>query len=125
MSVLFLGSGPFGIPCLERLAAMEPALEVATVPDAPGKRRQRTATIVKSRARDLGLPCREVATLKGDAGPRLLQETGAELVIVSDFRLILRRWRGPRGNARDARSARCSHRCDGFVPGCPKHPRGP
>ena len=46
---------------------------------------------MKDKARELGLPCHEVATLRGSEGESLLAATGASLVIVADFRLILTR----------------------------------
>ena len=91
MSVLFLGSGPFGLPALRRLAQLCPnELSVGTVPDAPqGRKKTLVPTVIKSCALELGLPCSETATLKGEHGRRLIEDSGASLVIVADFRLML------------------------------------
>ena len=90
MSILFLGSGPFGIPTLERLAVAQDELFVATVPSARrGRRGELVPTVVMDKAVQLGLPCEEVETLKKGEGLRLLEATGAGIVIVADFRLIL------------------------------------
>lgn len=88
---LYLGSGGFGLPILERLAQLRPGqVAVGTVPDARrGRRSTLQPTVVKEKALELSLPCFEVATLKGDEGSRLLQESAADLVIVCDFRLFL------------------------------------
>ncbi len=90
-SILFLGSGRFGLPALERLAA-GPAgqVGVATVPSAPrGRHEGPIATPVKDCAARLGLPCLEVATLAKPHGAELLARTGARLVISADIRLYL------------------------------------
>ncbi|MFQ5653999.1 MAG: methionyl-tRNA formyltransferase [Planctomycetota bacterium] len=90
MTVLFLGSGPFGLPTLERLAALEKDLVVGTVPDAPrGRRGDPVPTVIKERAAALRVPCHEVRSLKATAGASFAADLDAELVIVTDFRLIL------------------------------------
>ena len=90
MKTLFLGSGPFGLPALERLAKRGSDLAVGTVPDAPrGRRGKLEPTVIKARALELGLPVHEVASLKGSKGPAFLDEVGGDLVITCDFRLIL------------------------------------
>lgn len=90
MSTLFLGSGSFGLPILDRLASLDPKLVVGTVPDAPqGRKKTPVATVIKARALELGLPCHEVATLRREQGDDLLEKSGAKLCIVADFRLFL------------------------------------
>jgi methionyl-tRNA formyltransferase len=92
MRLLFLGSGPFGLPTLERLAARGADLVVGTVPDArKGRSGTPEPTPIKARARALGIPVHETASLRGAAGAAFLAVTGGELVIVSDFRLMLGR----------------------------------
>lgn len=92
MRVLFLGSGPFGLPTLERLAGAGLDLVVGTVPDAPsGRKRRLEPTVIKQRALELGLEVHEVDSLKGSRGPEFLRSLEAELVITCDFRLILGR----------------------------------
>jgi len=90
MTVLFMGSGPFGVPALERLADASVDLAVATVPDAPrGRRGQLHPTPIKTVAAGRGLPVIETDTLRREHGERVLRESGARLVIVADFRLML------------------------------------
>lgn len=93
MNILFMGSGPFGLPCLDRLHQLRgDDLQVATVPDAPkGRKKTPIPTPIKARAAELGIACHEVATLRKEHGPRLHDATRCELVIVADFRLILTR----------------------------------
>ncbi len=90
MRVLFLGSGPFGLPSLDRLAVELDELVVGTVPDAPrGRRGKPEPTVIKQRALEHRLEIREVDTLKGAHGPRFLEDLEVQLVITCDFRLIL------------------------------------
>lgn len=90
MKLLFLGSGPFGLPTLERLAALGEDLVVGTVPDAPrGRRGRPEPTVIKARALELDVPVHEVDSLKGRRGPEFLDAVGGDLVITCDFRLIL------------------------------------
>ena len=87
--ILFLGSGPFGLPALEVLARQcGDALAVATVPDAPrGRRGTPQPTCIKERALELGLPCFEAETLKRPHGVALLERWPAQLVLTADIRL--------------------------------------
>ncbi len=92
MRILYLGSGPFGVPTLERLATLRTDVVVGTVPDAPrGRHGRPEPTAIKTRARELGLTVSETPSLKGSRGPEFLGATGGELVITCDFRLILGR----------------------------------
>ncbi len=93
MKILFLGSGPFGIPTLQRLHSLRDDVAVATVPDAPhGRKRTMQPSVIKSQAQTLGLPIFESEKLRGAEGQRVLEESAADLVITADIRLIL----GPR-----------------------------
>ncbi len=93
MRILFLGSGPFGIPTLQRLHALRTELVVATVPDAArGRSKTLRPSAIKEEALSLGLEVNETERLRGREGQDLLEKTGADLVITADIRLIL----GPR-----------------------------
>ncbi|MEM7168071.1 MAG: methionyl-tRNA formyltransferase [Planctomycetota bacterium] len=93
MTILFLGSGPFGLPALRRLQQLRPRqIVVGTVPDAPGGRRRKPVpTPVKVTAAELALPCFELPTLRREHADPLLQEVQPQLAIVCDFRLFLTR----------------------------------
>ncbi|MCA8960139.1 MAG: methionyl-tRNA formyltransferase [Planctomycetes bacterium] len=92
MTVLFMGSGSFGLPTLRRLARTEVPLTVATVPDAPrGRLGQAAPTPIKACALELGLRVLESETLKGEHGRCMLQDSGARLAVVADYRLMLTR----------------------------------
>ena len=87
--ILFLGSGPFGLPTLDMLARLPGiSLAVATVPPAPrGRRGTPQPTCVEERASALEIPCFQVDTLKRPHGAELLAQWPAELVMTADIRL--------------------------------------
>ena len=90
MRILFLGSGPFGIPTLRRLHSLREDLIVATVPDAPSGRGQTPrSSFIKQEAVSLGLEVLETERLRGQEGQQILEHADAELVITADIRLIL------------------------------------
>ncbi len=90
MRILFLGSGPFGIPTLRRLHSMREDLIVATVPDAPSGRGQtQRSSFIKQEAVSLRLEVLETERLRGQQGQQILEHAGADLVITADIRLIL------------------------------------
>lgn len=86
-----MGSGSFGVPVLHALHRVRGSrVRVATVPDAPaGRGGKSNPTPIRAAAKELGLDCYPVATLKHPAGVALLQHANANLVIVCDFRLML------------------------------------
>jgi len=91
MRILFLGSGPFGAPALERLASLG-SVVVGTVPGAPrGRHGAPEPTPIALLARDLGLELLETDSLRGARGPEFIARTGCEIAIVCDFRLMLGR----------------------------------
>ena len=90
MRILFLGSGPFGIPTLQRLHSLRDDLIVATVPDAPfGRSHTPRPSIIKEQATSLGLEVLEAEQLRGRQGQQVLEDAAADLVITADIRLIL------------------------------------
>jgi methionyl-tRNA formyltransferase len=92
MRILFLGSGPFGAPALERLATLGADLVVGTVPGAPrGRHGTPEPTPIALLARDLGLELHETDSLRGARGPEFIARTRSDLAIVCDFRLMLGR----------------------------------
>jgi len=90
MRILFLGSGPFGIPTLRRLQSLREDLIVTTVPDAArGRSRTPRPSWIKEEALSLGLQVLESDRLRGQQGQRILQQANPDLVITADIRLIL------------------------------------
>lgn len=90
MRILFLGSGPFGIPTLQKLHSLGEELIVTTVPDAArGRRRTLQPSPIKEQALALGLQVLESERLRGQQGQQILQQASADLVITCDIRLIL------------------------------------
>jgi methionyl-tRNA formyltransferase len=92
--VLFLGSGPFGIPVLEALhrsAARFPLVGVVTRPDRPGRRGRRLLpTPVRERAGELGLDCRAPTTANDPGFLAELRSLEPDVFIVADYGEILR-----------------------------------
>lgn len=90
MRILFLGSGPFGIPALRKLHSLRDDLKVATVPDAHhGRKRTLQPSPIKTEAQSLGLEVLECLRLRGRVGREILERSGAQLIITADIRLIL------------------------------------
>ena len=90
MRILFLGSGPFGIPALRKLHSLRTDLRVATVPDAHhGRKRALRPSPIKAEAQMLGLEVFECQRLRGRAGREILEQSAAQLIITADIRLIL------------------------------------
>lgn len=89
--VVFLGSGPFAVPILERLARLESQLHVITRPDRPaGRGRKLVTTPVGKRAIALGLHVEAPATVNDDAIVERLKALGPRLILVADYGEMLR-----------------------------------
>ena len=73
--VAFLGTGPFGVPLLERLADMADELLIITQPDRPAGRGLRSrASAVAAWARDHGLRVEAPRRLRSDEGRAALRD---------------------------------------------------
>ncbi len=116
MTVVFLGSGAFGIPCLNALrqSPHDLALVVSQPPRPGGRGRKPLATPVSQWARELGIPCREsddanatesIAAIRAHQPDLIVviafgQKIGAELInlpakgAINVHASILPRWRG-------------------------------
>lgn len=94
MKIVFLGSGPFAVPTLERLHARReeyPLVRVISRPDrAAGRGRKLRPTAVRARARELGLRCDVPESTADPDYIAELRELGASLFIVADYGEILR-----------------------------------
>ena len=91
LRVVFLGNDPWSVPCLEALAdsSHELALVVTRVPRPAGRGSKLTPTAVADAARVMGLPMREVETVKRDPGLRALAETAPDVLVVVAYGEIL------------------------------------
>lgn len=92
MNVLFYGTPAFAVPTLEALLARHRVVAVVTQPDRPAHRGQRlTASPVKQRALEAGIPVMQPARLRDAGWPERLREFGAEVAVVVAFGQILPR----------------------------------
>jgi methionyl-tRNA formyltransferase len=89
VKTVFLGSGPFGLPALERLSSEQELVELVRVisrPDRPaGRGRKLVATPVRVRAEELGLPCDTPDTVNETRYLEELEALQAELFVVVDY----------------------------------------
>jgi methionyl-tRNA formyltransferase len=93
LRIVFAGTPDFAVPPLEALHAAGHELVAAyTQPDRPAGRGQTlTASPVKHRALELGIPVEQPATLKEDAAVARLREYRPDLMVVVAYGLILPR----------------------------------
>ena len=93
MRVIYFGSGPFGLPVLERLyqtSARHPVIRVVTRPDRPqGRGRRLAPTAVRMRAAELGLPCDAPLSANDAEYLKALQALQVDLLLVADYGEIL------------------------------------
>jgi methionyl-tRNA formyltransferase len=88
--VAFLGTGPFGVPLLSRLADLTDALLVVSQPDRPaGRGLQSRPTPIAGWAREHGLPVETPRRLRSDEGRRALEGFGPDgLLLVAYGQLV-------------------------------------
>lgn len=95
MKIVFFGSGPFGLPTLDRLHALSaryPLLRVVTRPDRPQKRGRKLApTPIRQRASELGVPCEAPTSVNDPAFLDELLALEADLFLVADYGEMLRK----------------------------------
>ena len=91
---VFFGSGGFGVPVLEALAAM-PAIRfeaVVSAPDRPaGRRGVLRPTPVTLRARELGLPVLQPVRVRRPEGVASIVELAPELIVLADYGQLIPR----------------------------------
>ena len=80
MRVAFLGNAPWSVPSVEALAPSphEVVVVVTREPRPAGRGNRLTATPVAEAAVRLGLPLREVATVKSGPGFEALERSAAD-----------------------------------------------
>lgn len=86
MRVVMLGTGPFAVPTLERVAATH---DVAGVVTRPPRGRRPSAPPMQLAAQRLGLPLWQPDTLNSDDARDQLRAWGPELLVVCDYGEIL------------------------------------
>jgi len=94
VNVIFLGSGPFGLPALECLSTHAGDLQlvrVVTRPDRPGGRGKKLLpTPVRARALALGLPCDAPESVNDPSYLEALAILQPDLAVVADYGEMLR-----------------------------------
>jgi methionyl-tRNA formyltransferase len=92
MRVLFYGTPDFAVPTLEMLLLQQDVVAVVTQPDRPAHRGQRlTASPVKVRALEAGVPVLQPARLRDPEWPERLRPYRPEIGVVVAFGQILPR----------------------------------
>ena len=91
LRVAFLGNDPRSVPTLEALAASphEPVVVVTREPRPAGRGGELRPTAVAEAARRLGLPLREVATVKDGEGREALERAEPDVLVVVAYGEIL------------------------------------
>jgi len=89
--IVFAGTPEFSVPALDALhAAGHTIVAVYTQPDRPaGRGRELAAGAVKQRARQLGLPIEQPATLKAPAAQAELANYAPDVMVVVAYGLLL------------------------------------
>lgn len=86
MRIVFLGSGAFGIPTLESLAARHEVVAVVSQPDKPaGRGKALTPTPIASRAEQLGIPVLKPADINQADVRDTVRGSGADAWVVIAF----------------------------------------
>lgn len=95
MKVIFIGSGPFGLPALERLYSRVVDIDIVCVVTRPNRRARRggrpVAQPVRTRARAIGLPCEAPETANDPEFVAKLQVLEPDLIVVADYGEFLRK----------------------------------
>ena len=89
---VFYGSGSFAVPILEALrgAPEVSVVGVVTVPDKPaGRQRVPTPTPVAARARTLGIPVLQPASLRSPEAVEAIRDLGPGLGVLADYGRIV------------------------------------
>lgn len=93
MRVVFLGNAPWSVPSLEALAtsAHQISLVITRVPRPAGRGNRPAPTAVADAARRLGLPLKEVGTVKSGTGFQAIAEAAPDVLVVVAYGEILPR----------------------------------
>ena len=86
MRIVFLGSGAFGVPTLESLAARHEVVAVVSQPDKPaGRGKVLTPTPISVRAAELGIPVLKPADINEASVRETVRGFGADAWVVIAF----------------------------------------
>ena len=92
MRVVFMGTPAFAVPSLDVLLGSHDCAAVYTRPDAAaGRGRRITASAVKLRALEVGVPIEQPATLRDPAAIEVLRAFDADVIVVAAYGAILPR----------------------------------
>jgi methionyl-tRNA formyltransferase len=90
MRVVFMGTPEFAVPSLSRVARDHEVIAVYTREDKPsGRGREPSASPVKARAQELGIPVEQPATLRDPSAQSRLAALAPDLIAVAAYGLIL------------------------------------
>ncbi len=91
LRIIFAGTPEFAVPCLNAvIASGHSIVGVWTQPDRPAGRGQKlTASAVKQRALEAGIPVNQPNSVKTLAAKKQIQDSAADLMIVVAYGLIL------------------------------------
>jgi len=86
MRLIYLGSGQFGLPTLQRLCRQHEVAAVISQPDRPaGRRRRLVATPIAQWASEAGLPLIQVANVNEQAFVQQMADLKADVAVVIAF----------------------------------------
>lgn len=84
--VIFIGTGPFGVPLLGRVTELADELLVISQPDRPAGRKLRSrATPVGERARELGLRLETPDRLRSEEGRRIVRAFAPDGLVLAAY----------------------------------------
>jgi methionyl-tRNA formyltransferase len=90
--VVFMGTPSFAVPTLDSLLGSDEVAAVYTRPDAArGRGRRLTASPVKLRALEVGIPIEQPASLRDPAAIERLRAFSADIIVVAAYGVILPR----------------------------------
>lgn len=90
LRIVFAGTPEFSVPCLDAAAARGEVVAVYTQPDRPaGRGRALAESPVKQRAKQLGIPVFQPATLRDAEAQAQLRALKPDLMVVVAYGLIL------------------------------------
>ncbi len=91
LSIIFMGTPEFAVPCLEAVHGNYGVRAVVTVPDKPrGRGQKMLPSPVKARAEELGIPVLQPESLKDPEFEAALAALRPDIIVVVAFRILPR-----------------------------------